>query len=518
MQESPTLKIPSRSPVLDKARGLADQFKTELASLSAQIERMNASSGLQGVFDGLASSQYNGGINQDTATMPYTLYNANNYVPITLNRPLLNYSYMTQGLLRTLVDQPVTDAFRGGVKFKSSQLDDDDLKLLNRAFKRKRGRKSRKQTELSRRTVTSSYTQSKSDVDAVKETAIWARLFGGAGLIINTNQSYMSDLNVDAINEDAPLEFIAADRWELLLNAINIQASALPCPYNYYGLPLHRSRVIQMLWAEAPSLIRPRLQGWGMSILEESIRAVNAYLKFEKLLFELLDEAKIDVYKIKGFNASLASSAGTRNTQRRIELSNQMKNFQSALTMDAEDDYQQKTLTFTGIAEIYDQLRTNLCAYLKFPRNKLFGESAGGFGSGKDSLENYNATLEAVRERSEPLVMEAGELRCQQLFGFIPEDLEVEWSPLDVMDGVEQETVATSKQNRAVQQFQTGLLDGKETSEVLMKQGLLLVESQVLKGLREPEPPMSQNPDEMAAQQDHESKLAAAKPKPGADK
>ena len=37
-----------------------------------------------------------------------------------------------------------------------------------------------------------------------------------------------------------------------------------------------------------------------MSILEYSIRAVNAYLKFESLLFELLDEAKIDVWKIQG--------------------------------------------------------------------------------------------------------------------------------------------------------------------------------------------------------------------------
>lgn len=513
----PRLVIPPRKPVSEaRINALLTDMQRELGAIKLDIQRNNAG-GLTGLCEGLMPGGpyggYPGGYNQDTSTQPYTLANANAYVPLSLNRILLNYSYMTQGLLRTLVDQPVEDAFRGGIRFKSAELDDEELSLLTRQFKRKRTRASYKGTALTKANRNSGYNLSNSDLEGVKATAKWARLFGGAGLVINTDQKYTSELDVDAIKEDSPLEFIAADRWELILSQVNLFDDMVDTPFNYYGLPLHRSRVIMMIWGEAPSYIRLRLQGWGMSILEESIRAVNTYLKFEKLLFELLDEAKIDVYKIVGFNTALASPKATELIQRRIMLSNQLKNFQSAITMDKEDEYEQKTLTgiFTGMAEIYDQLRTTLCAYLKFPRSKLFGESAAGFGSGKDSLDNYNSTVGNVREQVEPVVIGAAELRCQQLFGYVPEDLEVEWSPLDVLDGVEQEQVKTSKQARILGQFGVGLLDGKETSESLDKEGLLLVESAVLKGERDVEPPPTQNPDEAAAAQQGAEKLAKMK-------
>lgn len=509
----PRLKIPSRNDeTLAKAGDLLGQFRRELDGIKLDVNRLN-STGLAGLIDGFTAGQ-TPGFNQDTSTQPYTLQNANGYVPISLNRILLNYTYMTQGLIRTLVDQPVEDAFRGGLKFKSAELDEEDLKKLNRAFKRKRGRGSYKGTALTRANVNAGYDLTNSDQEGVKATAKWARLFGGAGLIVNTDQDFTKELNVEAIKEGSPLEFIPADRWELVLQQINIFDPTSPTPFSYYGLPLHRSRVSIMNWAEAPSYIRLRLQGWGMSILEESIRAVNAYLKFEKLLFELLDEAKIDVYKIEGFNTALASPGSQEKIQRRILLGNQLKNFQSAITMDMKDDYVQKQLTFSGIAEIYEQLRTNLCAYLKFPKNKLFGESAGGFGSGKDSLDNYNSTVGIVREQLEPVALGVGELRCQQLFGYVPDDLEVEWAPLDVLDGVEQEQVKDSKQKRIIDQFQAGLLSGEEACESLQKEGLLLVECEVLLGLRDVEPPLAANPGEADAAADRAIKIAKAKPQP----
>lgn len=515
MQETPTLTLPSRLPnIAERAVKLAEGFRVELDQIKKQVEARENSMGLQSVMDGLAfAGQY--GMNQDTSTLPFTLANSNAWVPITLNRILLSYSYMSQGLVRTVINQPVEDAFRGGVRFKSGELEDEDLQKLNRSFKRKRGRYNKK-TKLGQVSASSGYNQTHSDQDAIKQTLNWGRLYGGAGLMINTDQNFRSEFNPEALNEDSPLEFIACDRWEMILQQINIDDDLTPTPFNYYGLPIHRSRVSTINGPEAPSYIRMRLQGWGMSVLEDAMRAINTYLKFEKLLFELLDEAKIDVYKIEGFNASLASAAGSEKIHRRVALSNQMKNFQSALTMDMKDDYQQKTLTFTGIAQIYQEVRINFCAYMRIPYNKIFGQSSGGFSSGKDALDNYNSTIEGIRETAEPLVRETGELRCQQLFGFIPEDLEVEWSPLDVLDGVEQEAVKTSKQTRIVEQFTSGLLNGKEASESLKKEELLLVESEVLQGITEAVPPLSQNPDETESAQKHEIGMAkaSAKPKP----
>lgn len=505
MEEKPRLVLPKREPSPDaqatarlneavqQARLLRVQFNQELQQLANDREapppeRQNS---MQSLLDGLFfNGQFTGApYQEDTQAMPFTLANANSYVPISLNRILLSYSYMTQGLLRTVVDQPVEDAFRGGISFKSDELDDKETKKLTLRFKRKQGRDARKKTRASQVNANAGYDLNNSDLEACKYTAKWARLYGGAGMIVATDQDFRKELDVEKITEESPLLFIAADRWELILNQINVFDERLPAPFNYYGLQLHRSRVSVMNWAEAPSYIRMRLQGWGMSILEECIRAVNSYIKFENLLFELLDEAKIDVYKIKGLNTSLASDLGTQNIQRRVVMSNQLKNFQNALSMDAEDDYSQKQLSFSGLAEIKEGLRTDLCAYLKFPKNKLFGESAGGFSSGKDSLDNYNSMVECVREQVGPLVLEAAELRCQQMFGFTPEDLELVWSPLDLLDGVEQESVKTSKQSRITQQFQSGLITAQEASHGLRAEGLLTgPETEVEAGLRDVDP------------------------------
>jgi len=87
-----------------------------------------------------------------------------------------------------------------------------------------------------------------------------------------------------------------------------------------------------------------------MSEIERCIRAINSFVKFENLVFELLDEAKIDVFQIMGFNDALLTDEGTANTQRRVDLANRMKNFQNALVMDKEDSYQQNQLSWSGLA------------------------------------------------------------------------------------------------------------------------------------------------------------------------
>ncbi len=491
---APKLEIPKRRAALLNELGtdLRVHFRKELDDIKTELGRRE-NAGLSGLVDGLFAA--NGGT--DTQSQPFTLANSNAYVPITLNRILLSYSYMTQGLLRTVVDQPVEDAFRGGIKFKSDELDDEDLKQLSTKFRRKHKYKRQKSTQATKVNVNAGYNFGNSDQDSCKYAAKWARLYGGAGLIVNVDQDFRKELDVEDINEDSPLGFIAADRWELILSQLDQFDERNETPFNYYGLPVHRSRVTKVIWSEAPSYIRMRLQGWGMSVLEESIRAVNAYIKFENLLFELLDEAKIDVYKIEGLNTSLATDTGTQMIHRRVQLSNQLKNYQNALSMDAKDDYMQKQLSFSGLAEIKEGLRTDLCAYLKFPKNKLFGESAGGFSSGKDSLDNYNSMVECVRQTAEPLVLEAAELRCQQLFGFIPEDLEVIWSPLDLLDGVEQESVKTAKQGRIMQLFQSGLLSDKEAAQSLRREELLNgSETEVEQGLRTVDPLAVQAPNE----------------------
>lgn len=424
-----------------------------------------------------------------TIAQPYTLAQGNAYVPLTLNRILLSYSYMTQGLVQTLVTQPVNDAFRGGFDIKSNELSDEEITQLQNAIRRPRRRtRSKKLDKFNRRVnPNAAVNLGNSDIRVMMDVLNWSRLYGGAGLIINTDQDFSRPLNIDQINADSPLEFLAADRWELILSQTNIYDVGNQTPFSYYGLPLHTSRVVKVLGLEAPSYIRLRLQGWGMSEIERCIRAINSFVKFENLVFELLDEAKIDVFQIMGFNDALLTDEGTANTQRRVDLANRMKNFQNALVMDKEDAYQQKQLTWSGLAEMWNEIRLNLSADLKIPMNKLFGQSATGFGSGQDSIENYNSVVEQVRVNAEPVAIEVIDLRCQQLFGFIP-DYVIAWKPLKLLDGVQEEEVKSKKQSRVMELFQQRLVTGIEASTILRRENLLDIETEVSRGERDVDP------------------------------
>lgn len=456
---------------------------------------------LQTLTDGLCPDGRVKGLNGNTINQPYTLADSNSYTPLTLNRILLSYSYMSQGLVQTVVRQPVDDAFRGGVTLKSPELDETELALWNASLKKSRKRDKNIRKLARKIAPNSGVTHGNSDIHVIKDVLTWKRLYGGAGLVINTNQDFSQELDIERINSESPLEFIAADRWELALNQIDVNDPRNPTPYNYYGLPLHQSRVVKVLGVEAPSYIRLRLQGWGMSEIERCIRQINSFCKFETVIFELIDEAKVDVFQIEGFNDALLNDEGTGNVQRRVMLANRLKNFQNALVMDAVDKYEQKQLTWSGLAELWNQFRLNLSSALKIPMNKLFGESATGFGGGEDAIENYNSIVQGLRDDADDLVTEVADLRAQQLFGFIPE-YTVEWAPLKVLNGEEAEKVKASQQKRAMELFQTRLVTGREASTILRKDGLLTIETEVSQGLRDVEPtlPNEGDPSDKAMQ------------------
>lgn len=397
---------------------------------------------------------------------PFQLGGANQYNPITLNRILLSYAYMTFGIIQTFIDQPVEDALRGGVEIESDELEEDDLKLLQDVL-----------VELK-------------DYEAIKLTMKWAKLFGGSGLIINTDQDPTTELDMDAISEKSPLSFIDADRWELTLNYY--LEENIPCPYNYYGQPVHRSRVLKVMGKDAPSFIRRRLQGWGMSELERTLRGMNSYSKNQEVIYELLDEAKQDIWMIENLNSKLATSQGQTLIQQRLELANRMKNYSNAIVMDKMDTYDQKQLSFAGLGEMQNQNRITISGDVRMPQTRLFGQSTTGFDSGESDLEVYDALIESeVRAKLRHPMSVVIRLRCKQLFGFIPEHLDIKFRPLRTLSAEQEENIKDKKFNRASALFSQGILTGKEYAEVLKKEEILTMKTEVGSGSREPEPPQA---------------------------
>lgn len=458
-----TKRFQEQNKVLTEMRNAVMSGKVDAKYIKATLHQLQNSIGPGG--NGLLYGQLGAPQSASPMSQPWTLSDSNNYVPLTLNRILLTFGYMTHGIFQTAVDQPVLDAFRGGFIIDSPELDpDEDIPKLQE------------------------YLVENHIMHEIVYAHIWARLYGGAGIIINTPQDTKMPLRREFMDyPDIPLSFVAADRWELTMAIVNF--TNVDFPYNYYGTPLHNDRVIRLTGKEAPAFIRPQLMGWGFSVLEHMIRDLNAYIRAQESLFQILKEANIDVWRLLGFNDTILSDLAQGKINRRIQNANYLKSTYNSIMMDKEDEFVQRTQTFAGWGEVLHQLRLGVCSALRMPMAKVYGISAAGLGAGEDDIENYNGMIESeIREPALPVCHQVVSLACRQLFGFEPE-LTVKFKPLRVLSAVEEEEVKTSKQNRLFMFYDRGLSTPQETMQTAKKEELYTSDTAVLKGA-EPEPPM----------------------------
>lgn len=385
-------------------------------------------------------------------------YNMRWYLVSNMRQPL-SEAYVEIGLIQTIVNVPVDDGLRGGIEIQSKQLDEIQIKelLINM--------------------------EQADDLNTIGQAAKWNRLYGGAGvLILIDDQDPMTPLDIEAIGPDSHVEFRAVDMWELFWDKQNTEGydPSLQMQdfefYSYYSEQVHKSRVLRMTGLQAPSFIRPRLRGWGFSCVETLIRSINQYLKSTDVAFELLDEFKVDVYKIKNLVNMLLDPQAEANVSNRIRMMNWQKNYQNALVLDGEDDWDHKQVSFAGLAETMQQIRMQVAADMRMPITKLFGTTAStGLGNtDENDMENYNSMVEAeVRNKIKFHILKMCEIKCQMLFGFIPDDLEIDFKPLRILTAEQEENVKTQKFNRLLQARQAGEISTKDFKDACNKDNLL---------------------------------------------
>lgn len=354
--------------------------------------------------------------------------------------------------------QPILDGLRGGITITSKQLDDDEIEHLNKMYESKAR-------------------------DPIKNTMVWNKLYGGAGLIINAGENYKEPLDLSTIEQGADIEFYDADLWELdykfsAFNINQIEESENEdwnggVWYNYYGISIHKSRVLRVEGRRAPALLRRNLRGWGMSELEFVLPQINMYEKLERVIFELIDEAKIDIYKFQGFNIALASQQENEVVEKIREVQYN-KNFQNGIIVDKDDEYMNKQLSFSGLADLLSQMRIDLASVLNMPVSKLFGTGSSGFSSGEDDIETYNCMIESsVRGELKPLIKQVLRILCQVEFGFVPDDLDFEFKSLRILGEEAQQNVSNAWFQRVMESLERGIITTKEARKSINLMHLL---------------------------------------------
>lgn len=388
---------------------------------------------------------------------PATLFYNSSPVLLTLFWVQLTYAYKSNGFIQTAINQIVDDAFRNdGLIIDISTLNTDELELLRQTL------------------------EDEGDIEEIKDCIRWGELYGGGVLIANTDQNYNLPLDEKQL-QDKLLKFLATDRWHCCANGV---APTVAKFFTYTdntesfeanAVQIHSSRIGLFTGIKAPSFLRSMLGGWGLSIFEAIIPPLTQYLKSMGVTLELLDEAKIDIIKIFDLATTLLSEDGEAKIRKRLEIVSANKNYKNAIAMDAQDDYLQKQISFSGLPEMIVQIQYLVCAALKRPYSKIFGKGSSGFSSGDDDLENYNTIVDSeIRTPAKRLIKWVVGLRCAQLFGRIPPDIKISWKPLRVMSEKDEAEIKSRKLTDYLQLLDRQILTRQQTAQKLTEDGIIL--------------------------------------------
>jgi phage-related protein (TIGR01555 family) len=196
-----------------------------------------------------------------------------------------------------------------------------------------------------------------------------------------------------------------------------------------------------------------------------------------------MDEAKTDVIKLKALQTALSSKQGERALQKMVDFIARNKNYKSQLTLSTEDDYDQKQISMSGMEGMSREIRIMMAGSANMPVNKLWGEGVTGFGSGEDSLENYNGLIESeIRAVDLDTIYWILKVRCYQLFGREVEDLFIDWKELRVLSSIDEQNINDHKIDNILKLFDRQLLTPQEVMEILKNQELLIHDTKAIRG------------------------------------
>lgn len=329
------------------------------------------------------------GIGKKDKTEEFTKYGFQNN---TLNFLFWMTLYNDSWVFRRAIDKPAQDMVRQGLSIKLDQADKVD-KIYKR-FNRMR--------------------------NDIIELFTWGRAFGGSISVLMNNkvqldkmyQSMDMYINQKVLTEKSQFRVYTTDRWygvqwsdELVTN-LNSVDFGKP---KYYTITfadgkqyrIHHSWVLRYEHRVAPKLIKlGMLQGWGYAEGTHIINELNRDEKLKNSIQSLIDKSLIEVIKMSGMRGIFmgADQDNYNQVQKRLNMVNWGRNFNSLTFLDSTDDYQMNS--FSGLSGLADLLEHNMwmVAAALDMQGILFGDLKGGFSNDEVALTRYNETIENLNE------------------------------------------------------------------------------------------------------------------------
>lgn len=366
---------------------------------------------MQRVTDGFQNLVANLGTDRDKAA-------ANAYAADVYSRTDLLSAYRASAVAKNIIDMPAEDACR---EWRAWQAKDQQISDLEAEEKR---------LGLQRLVM-----------DAQKR----ARLFGGSAIYIGTRDADLTKpLKPESIRKDGLVYLTLLDRWELTpgmlqldprLPGFGMPESYTMQPQDGTSVPIHPSRLAIFKGADVPdSSLRQSMQGWGDSELTATLEKVGHLDATVANIASLVFEAKVDVIRIKDFTSNLRDGGQAYEALmlRRFGLASTAKGINGALLLDKDEEYDQKSASFSTLPDIMDRFMQVVSGAACIPMTRLFGMSPAGMNAtGESDMRNYYDRIKQAQTLDvAPAMYLLDECLIRSALGNRPDAVHFNWRPL----------------------------------------------------------------------------------------
>ncbi|MET7245027.1 DUF1073 domain-containing protein [Methylobacterium sp. EM32] len=202
------------------------------------------------------------------------------------------------------------------------------------------------------------------------------------------------------------------------------------------GQAVHPSRVVRLLGAALPDDAVG--DGWGDSVLQALLEAIDQATAAAAHIAAMLPEAKQDIISVPGLSQALSTEDGTRLVTERFAYAARMKGLFGMLLLEGDgrspegERYQQKQLDFSGLPEVARLFLQVAAGAADIPVTRLLGQSPAGLNAtGESDIRNYHDHV-AARQTVEltPAIARLDRLLVRDALGRDEPSLRYAWRPL----------------------------------------------------------------------------------------
>jgi len=306
--------------------------------------------------------------------------------------------------------------------------------------------------------------------DAVIEAMLWARLYGGAGIVLGIDDADPSEpLDVENVKQGDLKYLHVFDRHDLQVMSVNqtdpySETFRKPETYVVAGSqqPIHASRILIFDGRALPWRLRERNDYWGESWLAHVYDAILHSQGTVSAIAALPYKAVVDVIAVSGFFQSVATGGkSVSDFVQRFEAADQIKSINNALVIDKEkEDIRQQAIQFTGLSDIVQRFMNIVAAASDIPATRFLGESAPGLNSaGQMELRNYYDSISALQNsKLRSVLRKWDEIHVRSVLGEMPDDWTFYFEPLWQASELEQAQTELTRAQRDQVYMQNGVL------------------------------------------------------------